>query len=202
MSQAQIHPRDARDPRPRHPCQGHQLVVRQQRRANHYRSGRALLAGNAAHRHPPAKLALVISGRARDMLLDSYYEERQPLGKQVVDHAFTTLQNFALMPQALGFYHGQSQKEGFAKLQKLLSDVAGAEERRARLAEVIELQNRRSHALGLQLGQQYASVAVVQDGTSFPKHTRNAVLYYEPTTHPGEYLLNSSLNIGASVSLY
>ncbi|EXK43515.1 hypothetical protein FOMG_02461 [Fusarium oxysporum f. sp. melonis 26406] len=136
------------------------------------------------------------------MLLDSYYEERQPLGKQVVDHAFTTLQNFALMPQALGFYHGQSQKEGFAKLQKLLSDVAGAEERRARLAEVIELQNRRSHALGLQLGQQYASVAVVQDGTSFPKHTRNAVLYYEPTTHPGEYLLNSRLKYrGQRISL-
>lgn len=173
--------------------------------ANEYRVGRVLLAGDAAHRHPPAaglgsntcvqdannlawKLALVLSGRAGDGLLDSYHQERQPVGKQVVDHAILTLRNLTRVPQALGFHRGQSQEEGFAKLEELFSDVPGAEERRTHLAEMLKLQDRRSNAIGIQLGQRYTSRAVVDDGTPFPAHVRDPILYYEPTTHPGGYL--------------
>ena len=72
--------------------------------AAHYRRGRMLIAGDAAHRHPPAnglgsntsiqdaynlawKLALVVTGRAGDALLDTYDAERRPVGRQVVDRA-------------------------------------------------------------------------------------------------------------------
>lgn len=67
----------------------------------HYRLGRVLLAGDAAHIHSPAgaqgmntgmqdaanlawKLALVSQGRADTALLDTYQDERHPVGAMVV----------------------------------------------------------------------------------------------------------------------
>jgi 2-polyprenyl-6-methoxyphenol hydroxylase-like FAD-dependent oxidoreductase len=73
--------------------------------AAHYRHGRILLAGDAAHTHSPVggqgmnvglqdahnlawKLALVVQGRAGDGLLDSYEQERRPVADHVL-HATT-----------------------------------------------------------------------------------------------------------------
>jgi 2-polyprenyl-6-methoxyphenol hydroxylase-like FAD-dependent oxidoreductase len=105
------------------------------RRVNSYRSGRVFVAGDAAHIHSPAggqgmntgiqdaynlawKLALVIEGRAPDPFLDSYHEERYPVGQRLLhttDRMFSvaathnpmliTLRNFLaprLLPQVLG----------------------------------------------------------------------------------------------------
>ncbi|KAL2689098.1 hypothetical protein Neosp_003150 [[Neocosmospora] mangrovei] len=174
--------------------------------ANEYRRGRIFIAGDAAHRHPPAsglgsntcvqdaynlawKLALVLKGLAGDRLLDSYEQERQPIGKEVVDHAIQTLYDMTTLPEVLGFQRGQTKEQGFASLQALFADGPGAEERRRKLEEQVNLGNRRSNALGLHLGQRYsASNAVIEDGTPFPPRKRDPVLYYEPTTHPGAYL--------------
>jgi 2,4-dichlorophenol 6-monooxygenase len=170
------------------------------------RRRRVFLAGDAAHRHPPAsglgsntcvqdaynlawKLALVVSGKARDRMLESYNQERQPVAKQIVGHAIQTLHNFARVPQVLGFRPGQLVEDGYKSLEELFSDSPAAEKRRAELREVVDLQNRRSNALGIQLGQRYeGSAGIVGDGTPFPSHQRDPVLYYEPTTHPGGYL--------------
>ena len=74
----------------------------QRRLADAYRQGRVLLAGDAAHIHSPLggqgmntgigdaenlawKLALVISGRACDSLLDTYEAERRPIAKDVLE---------------------------------------------------------------------------------------------------------------------
>ena len=173
--------------------------------ATEYRRGRVLLAGDAAHRHPPAsglgsntcvqdaynlawKLAMVLSGRAGEALLDSYDEERRPVGGQIVDAAIKSLHNLRLIPRALGFRLGQSSDEGWASLDALFSDEPGAPERRAALADVIELQHRRSNALGVHLGQRYTSGAIAGDGTAFPEPKRDPHLHYEPTTHPGGHL--------------
>ncbi|MFE0676053.1 FAD-dependent monooxygenase [Streptomyces sp. NPDC058867] len=72
-----------------------------ERQAPAYRVGRVFLAGDAAHVHTPAggqgmnlglqdaanlswKLAAVVQGRAKDALLDTYQEERHPVGTQAM----------------------------------------------------------------------------------------------------------------------
>lgn len=173
--------------------------------ATEYRKGRVFLVGDAAHRHPPSgglgtntsvqdsynlawKLAAVLSGKAGEGLLDSYNEERQPVGAQVVERAISSFNNMAILVDALGFKKEQSLEDGWAALHELYSDSPSASERRNKLAAAVELQNYRSNAIGIELGQRYKSRAIVDDGTPFPASTRDLQLYYEPTTHPGAYL--------------
>ena len=45
--------------------------------------------------------------------------------------------------------------------------------------------NEQFNAHGVELGQRYASAAVVDDGEPFPPFERDPVLHYQPSTHPG-----------------
>jgi hypothetical protein len=74
--------------------------------ADRFREGRVFVAGDAAHNMPPTggfggncgvqdahnlawKLAYVLQGRAGAGLLDSYDEERRPVGEHTVEQAYT-----------------------------------------------------------------------------------------------------------------
>lgn len=173
--------------------------------ATQYRKGRVFLAGDACHRHPPSgglgtntslqdayslawRLALVLSGKAGDALLDSYEAERQPVGAQVVERAIQSFHNTALMVEAFGLQSDQTKAEGWAALHGLFSDGPESSERREKLAAAVRRQYYRSNALGVELGQRYASSAVVDDGTPFREPEGDPELYYRPTTHPGACL--------------
>ncbi|MET8253639.1 rifampin monooxygenase [Micromonospora sp. NPDC005197] len=84
------------------------------RLAERYRAGRVLLAGDAAHIHPPTggqglnlgiqdavnlgwKLAAAVNGWAPDGLLDSYHAERHPVAADVLIN--TRAQMFLLSPE-------------------------------------------------------------------------------------------------------
>ena len=85
------------------------------RLAERYRVGRVLLAGDAAHVHPPLggqglnlgiqdafnlgwKLAAEVNGWAPAGLLDSYYTERHPVAEEVLDN--TRAQTVLMSPEA------------------------------------------------------------------------------------------------------
>jgi 2,4-dichlorophenol 6-monooxygenase len=177
-----------------------------------YRQGRLFLAGDAAHRHPPAnglgsntsiqdsynlawKLALVVSGKADDRLLDSYSAERQPVGRQVVDRANRSVGEMAGWLNALGFRPDQSHEEAMALLDRLHGPDEG--ERREALLAALDVMNGQFNAHGVEMGQRYVSEAVVGNGTPFPSYDRDPDLYYHPTTHPGAPLPHVWLQRGS-----
>ena len=181
--------------------------------ATTYRKGRVFLAGDAAHRHPPAnglgtntsiqdaynlawKLALVLSGQAGEALLDSYSAERQPVGRQVVDRAMKSVGDMLPISQALGFGPDQTLEEGWAGLDDLFSDGAAGTARREQLRSAVELQDYQFNAHGVELGQRYTSGAVVDDDTPEPEPARDPELYYEPSTRPGGRLPHAWLQMG------
>jgi 2,4-dichlorophenol 6-monooxygenase len=168
--------------------------------AGQYRRGRLFLAGDAAHRHPPAnglgsntsvcdsyniawKLALVCRGLADDALLDSYDAERRPVGRRIVDRANRSVGEMPPWFAAMGVAPGQSAQAFDANLEHLYGPDGG--ERRRQLREALDLLNGQFNAHGVEMGQRCESNAIVGDGTEWPAHERDADLYYQTSTHPG-----------------
>jgi 2-polyprenyl-6-methoxyphenol hydroxylase-like FAD-dependent oxidoreductase len=108
------------------------------RQAASYRSGRVLLAGDAAHIHSPAggqglglgvqdavnlgfKLAQVVNGTSPDSLLDTYHAERHPVGARALRY---TMAQTAL----------QRPEERTKAVAEVVSELADIDEVRRRLA--------------------------------------------------------------------
>jgi len=188
--------------------------------AERYREGRVFAVGDAVHRHPPSnglgsntsigdsynlawKLAHVLRGQAGPGLLDSFDAERAPVGKQIVLRANKSIEEFGALLEALevtGTDDVEAMQAGIAG--RADDSVEGAEKRRA-IRKALELKDYEFNAHGVELGQRYASSAVVGDGTEEPAYTRDPELYYHPTTWPGARLPHCWLGQdGARVSTH
>ncbi|MGW3997255.1 FAD-dependent monooxygenase [Amycolatopsis sp. NPDC004772] len=173
--------------------------------ATEYRSGRVFCAGDAVHRHPPSnglgsntsvqdsynlawKLAMVLRGEAGEGLLDSYTAERAPVGKQIVDRANLSRDQFGPIFAALGI-SGDTDADGIsAGLETCLAPTAEGARKRHELEQAIELKHYEFNAHGVELDQRYVSGAVLPDGVPAPVSDGDPELFHRPSTEPGAKL--------------
>jgi 2,4-dichlorophenol 6-monooxygenase len=173
--------------------------------ATRYREGRVFCMGDAVHRHPPSnglgsntsvqdaynlswKLAYVLRGAAGPGLLDSFDAERAPIGRQIVLRANQSIEEFGPIFAALGFADTKDPDVMNERMRARADNTPESAVQRAQLREALELKDYEFNAHGVELGQRYRSAAVVSDGTPEPPYTRDAELYYHPTTWPGARL--------------
>lgn len=176
-------------------------------------NGRVYCMGDATHRHPPSnglgsntsiqdafnlawKLAYVLKGKAGTALLDSYSQERSPIAQQIVLRANKSIEEFGPILQALGILDSNDPKIMQANIDARRDNTPEGAKRRAELKTALELKDYEFNAHGVELGQRYASNAVVKDGTPEPKKDRDPELYYHPTTWPGARLPHAWLGRG------
>jgi len=168
-----------------------------------YRWGRVLLAGDAAHRHPPTtglglnsaiqdahnlawKLAAVLKGEAHDSLLDSYEAERRPVAAANIQWALMTFQNHQLTDAGIGLVRGNAALS-MANFRRFFADDGEGRTRRARLAQIMEVQRMEWQAHDIELGYHYEAGALMPDGTPTPERDPLGQTYV-PTTRPGHRL--------------
>lgn len=170
--------------------------------AERWRFGRAFVVGDAAHRHTPGgglgmssgmqdvhnlcwKLLYVLRGHAGDSLLDSYEPERKPAVSRNAENSLLAFDNHSIFVSAMGLTPGAPQAQNEAALTKLFTDSSEGKARRTRLKVVFEsLMGEEYAPHDLEMGYQYDSGAVVQDGTPYPERDPLGSHYIQ-TSHPG-----------------
>jgi 2,4-dichlorophenol 6-monooxygenase len=173
-------------------------------------AGRVFCVGDAIHRHPPNnglgsnvsvqdayniawKLAYVLKGHAAPALLASYDPERQPIAKQTVDRAITSLVQWEPLNKALRLEPGLPTAKAVANLANLRNNTADAAEQRRQLKEAIDIKRYEFQAHGVEMNQRYDSAAVVKDGTTEAPFARDPDLYHQPSSRPGAHLPHARL---------
>jgi len=170
-----------------------------------YSSGRVFCMGDACHRHPPNnglgantsiqdsynlawKLAHVLRGQAGPSLLDTYNDERAPVGRQVVERANKSIAEFGAILEALGLTDTTDAEQMRTNMAALKDDNPQGAAQREQLRRAMALKNYEFNAHGVEFNQRYTSAAIVPDGTEEPTYERDPELYYHPTTWPGSRL--------------
>jgi rifampicin monooxygenase len=142
------------------------------RLAERYRAGRALLAGDAAHIHPPMggqglnlgvqdafnlgwKLAAEVEGWAPEGLLDSYHTERHPVAAAVLDNTRAQTELLSPEPGPQAVRRLLSELMDFDEVNRLLIEKVTAIGVRYDFGEGHELLGRRLRDVGLKRGRLY-----------------------------------------------
>ncbi|WP_369274784.1 rifampin monooxygenase [Streptomyces sp. R11] len=142
------------------------------RQAERYRSGRVLLAGDAAHIHPPTggqglnlgiqdafnlgwKLAAELGGRAPDGLLDSYESERHSVAADVLDNTRAQMYLMSTEPGPQSVRRLVSQLMDFEDVNRYLIERITAIGVHYDFGEGHELLGRRLRDVKLKQGRLY-----------------------------------------------
>ncbi|MFI7129605.1 rifampin monooxygenase [Nonomuraea sp. NPDC050153] len=142
------------------------------RLAERYRVGRVLLAGDAAHIHPPTggqglnlgiqdafnlgwKLAAEVGGWAPEGLLDSYHTERHPVAVDVLDNTRAQMELLSTEPGPRAVRRLLSQLMDFEDVNRYLIEKIIAIGVRYDFGEGHELLGRRMRDVGLKRGRLY-----------------------------------------------
>ncbi len=173
--------------------------------ATQYAKGRVFCMGDAVHRHPPSnglgsntsiqdaynlcwKLAFVLRGQAAPALLDTYNQERAPVGERIVKRANQSVRDFGPVFEALGLDGRYSAKDMQTRIDSLKdTDQAGAD-RRAKLRDAIEFKSYEFAALGVETNVRYQSTAIAPTQPQQPSSDRDEDLHYFPSCVPGHKL--------------
>jgi rifampicin monooxygenase len=143
------------------------------RLADRYRLGRVLLAGDAAHIHPPTggqglnlglqdafnlgwKLAAEIDGWAPEELLDSYQTERRPVAADVLDNTRAQMELLSLEPGPQSVRRLMSRLMDFDDVNRYLIEQTTAIGLRYDFGPGPELLGRRLRDIPLKHGRLYA----------------------------------------------
>jgi rifampicin monooxygenase len=142
------------------------------RLAERYRTGRVLLAGDAAHVHPPLggqglnlgvqdafnlgwKLAAEVGGWAPEGLLDSYHTERRPVAAAVLDTTRAQVELQSLEPGAQAVRRLVSELMDLEEVNRYLIEKITAIGVRYDFGEGPDLLGRRLRDVGLRRGRLY-----------------------------------------------
>lgn len=142
------------------------------RQAERYRVGRVLLAGDAAHVHPPTggqglnlgiqdafnlgwKLAAEINGWAPPGLLDSYYTERHPVAAEVLNNTRAQMELMSLEPGPQAVRKLMTKLMEFEDVNRYLIEKIIAIGVRYDFGEAHELLGRRMRDIELKQGRLY-----------------------------------------------
>ncbi|WP_328626857.1 rifampin monooxygenase [Streptomyces sp. NBC_00353] len=142
------------------------------RQAERYRVGRVLLAGDAAHIHPPTggqglnlgvqdafnlgwKLAAEVNGWAPEGLLDSYHDERHPVGARVLDNTRAQITLLGTDPGATALRELFSTLMDFEEVNRYVTGMITAVGVRYDFGEGHELLGRRMRDVKLKQGRLY-----------------------------------------------
>ncbi|MFE7801510.1 rifampin monooxygenase [Nocardia sp. NPDC057440] len=142
------------------------------RLAERYRVGRVLLAGDAAHVHPPLggqglnlgvqdafnlgwKLAAEVNGWAPEGLLDSYHTERHPVAADVLNNTRVQSELMSTEPGPRSVRRLLSELMDFEEVNRYLTEKVTAIGVRYDLGEGHELLGRRLRDIGLKRGRLY-----------------------------------------------
>ncbi|MCD9879532.1 rifampin monooxygenase [Streptomyces guryensis] len=142
------------------------------RQAERYRLGRVLLAGDAAHIHPPTggqglnlgiqdafnlgwKLAAEVAGWAPEGLLDSYHTERHPVAADVLDNTRAQMELMSTEPGSRAVRRLLSQLMDIEEVNRYLIEKITAIGVRYDFGEGHELLGRRMRDVRLKRGRLY-----------------------------------------------
>jgi 2-polyprenyl-6-methoxyphenol hydroxylase-like FAD-dependent oxidoreductase len=183
--------------------------------AEYYSDGNIFCLGDAVHRHPPFnglgsntcvqdafnlawKVAYTMKGLAGPRLLDSFSQERQPVGHGVITRANQGIRDHIPVWDALGV-SAETVEERMKLFDELKAATPEGKKRRKLLRTTVEGTRHEFHGLGIEMNQRYISDSIYHEdekkaGRHTPPTPPNPILDHIPSTYPGCRLPHAWLN--------